>query len=255
MPWGRILMGMFKVSVNVANPADPKRFFNEEFWVDTGAIYSFVPEDRLEAIGLIPLRTRDLILADGRQDRRLLGEARSVCPSLKKHSPARWFLPRKARCICLARRLWKASAWTSIPPRGGLNRFLASSAGSWDREKHRILKGTDVGVAVALPPQQRVISVLPHRPFAPPIVSRVHSRRRCRWPRQLAGHNLATNRIGPWSKSAAAALAMTMSRGGPGRPSSSRRMIAAHSPPVPKRASPPGPPIQGRNRPDSSRNV
>jgi len=68
-------MGMFKVAVKVTNPADQSRFFEEEFWVDTGAIYSFVPEDRLEGIGLTPLRTRDLILSDGRHDRRLMGEA------------------------------------------------------------------------------------------------------------------------------------------------------------------------------------
>jgi predicted aspartyl protease len=68
-------VGMFKVAVKVANPADPKRFFEEDFWVDSGATYSFVPEDRLEAIGLNPLRSRDLVMADGRQTRRLLGEA------------------------------------------------------------------------------------------------------------------------------------------------------------------------------------
>lgn len=68
-------MGMFKVAVKLTNPADPKRFFEEDFWVDTGALYSFVPEDRLEEIGLAPLRSRELILADGRRDRRLLGEA------------------------------------------------------------------------------------------------------------------------------------------------------------------------------------
>ena len=75
-------MGMFKVPVKVANPADPSRSFAEEFWVDTGAIYSFVPEDRLEEIGLAPLRTRDLILADGQHDRRLMGEALFTLPEL-----------------------------------------------------------------------------------------------------------------------------------------------------------------------------
>jgi predicted aspartyl protease len=68
-------MGMFKVAVRVTNPADPSRFFEEDFWVDTGALYSFVPEDRLEEIGLAPLHSRELIMADGRRDRRLLGEA------------------------------------------------------------------------------------------------------------------------------------------------------------------------------------
>jgi predicted aspartyl protease len=68
-------MGMFQVSVRVSNPRDPSRFFEAPFWVDTGALYSFVPEDRLNQIGIEPLRARDLILADGRRDRRVLGEA------------------------------------------------------------------------------------------------------------------------------------------------------------------------------------
>jgi hypothetical protein len=51
-------MGMFQVSVRVANPRDPSRFFDAAFWVDTGALYSFVPEDRLHEIGMAPLRAR-----------------------------------------------------------------------------------------------------------------------------------------------------------------------------------------------------
>lgn len=68
-------MGKFKVAVKIINPSDPKLFFEEKFWVDTGALYSFVPEDKLQAIGIEPLHSRELILADGRRDRRLLGEA------------------------------------------------------------------------------------------------------------------------------------------------------------------------------------
>lgn len=68
-------MGMFKVNVTLTNSKDPSRSFTEEFWVDTGALYTFVPEDRLETIGIEPVHTRDLILADGRKERRLLGEA------------------------------------------------------------------------------------------------------------------------------------------------------------------------------------
>jgi predicted aspartyl protease len=68
-------MGMFQVLVKVANPRDPARSFEEKFWVDTGALYTFVPDNRLEEIGIVPLRARELILADGRRDRRLLGEA------------------------------------------------------------------------------------------------------------------------------------------------------------------------------------
>lgn len=50
--------------------------------MDTGALYWFVPEGRLNEIGVGPLRTRELILADGRRDRRLLGEAVFTIPQL-----------------------------------------------------------------------------------------------------------------------------------------------------------------------------
>ena len=66
-------MGMFKKKVKVSNSKDPDRFFEEEFWVDTGALYSFIPEDVLEKIGVEPSTKRNLIFADGRQDTRLLG--------------------------------------------------------------------------------------------------------------------------------------------------------------------------------------
>lgn len=68
-------MGMFQVSVSVANPMSPELSFREPFWVDTGALYSFAPEDRLAAIGVEPKFTRDFVFADGRRERRLVGEA------------------------------------------------------------------------------------------------------------------------------------------------------------------------------------
>jgi predicted aspartyl protease len=66
-------MGMFKKRVRVSNSKKPDSFFEEEFWVDTGALYSFVPEDYLERIRVEPSATRRLVLADGRQETRLLG--------------------------------------------------------------------------------------------------------------------------------------------------------------------------------------
>ena len=66
-------MGMMKKRVTVRNAKDSTRFFEEQFWVDTGALYSFVPEDHLERIGVEPSATRTLVLADGRQETRLLG--------------------------------------------------------------------------------------------------------------------------------------------------------------------------------------
>jgi len=66
-------MGMFKKRVKVSNLRKPEMFFEEEFWVDTGALYSFVPEGYLERIEVEPSGTRNLILADGRRESRLLG--------------------------------------------------------------------------------------------------------------------------------------------------------------------------------------
>jgi len=68
-------MGMFQVKVRVANSDEPERFFEEQFWVDTGALYSFAPAARLESIGLVPLRSRELIMTDGRIAKMQLGEA------------------------------------------------------------------------------------------------------------------------------------------------------------------------------------
>jgi predicted aspartyl protease len=68
-------MGMFQIKVTVANPQSPERSFQEPFWVDTGALYSFAPEDRLRAVGIVPKFARDSMFADGKKDRRLVGEA------------------------------------------------------------------------------------------------------------------------------------------------------------------------------------
>lgn len=80
---------MFRIKAKVSNSKKPELFFEEEFWIDTGALYSFVPEDYLERIGVEPAATRNLVLADGRQETRLLGfcdfqieglEGRIPCP-------------------------------------------------------------------------------------------------------------------------------------------------------------------------------
>jgi predicted aspartyl protease len=66
-------MGMFKKKIRVSNSKRPELSFEDEFWIDTGALYSFVPEELLEKIEVEPAATRALVLADGRQETRLLG--------------------------------------------------------------------------------------------------------------------------------------------------------------------------------------
>ena len=47
-------MGATHVTVRITNPADPDRFWEGLFLVDTGATDSLAPRPHLEAIGLKP---------------------------------------------------------------------------------------------------------------------------------------------------------------------------------------------------------
>jgi len=82
-------MGMFQVKVRVSNPIERSRYFEENFWVDTGSFYSWIPEDRLKEIGIVPQRTWEYILADGRRDKTLIGEALFTIPQLQDSATCR----------------------------------------------------------------------------------------------------------------------------------------------------------------------
>ena len=60
-------MGATHVTVTIRNPADPERYWEGLFLVDTGATDSLVPKPYLEAIGLVPKGRRVYELADGRE--------------------------------------------------------------------------------------------------------------------------------------------------------------------------------------------
>ncbi len=58
-------MGITTVPVTVRNLADPSRFWEGSFVVDTGAVDCVVPRKYLEGIGLTPGSSRVYTLADG----------------------------------------------------------------------------------------------------------------------------------------------------------------------------------------------
>ena len=60
-------MGATHVTVTIRNPAEPNRFWEGLFLVDTGATDSLVPTRHLEAIGLKPKGRRVYELADGKE--------------------------------------------------------------------------------------------------------------------------------------------------------------------------------------------
>ena len=94
-------MGMFKKKVKVSNSKKPEMFFEEDFWIDTGALYSFVPEDYLERIGVEPAATRNLIIADGRQQTRLLGFCDFQIEGLEGNIPCPVVFARKGSLLLL----------------------------------------------------------------------------------------------------------------------------------------------------------
>ena len=68
-------MGLTYLDVEVGNPANPEATEKIEFLVDSGAIYSVVPEAVLEKLGIKPLTTEHFILADGTKIARKKGGA------------------------------------------------------------------------------------------------------------------------------------------------------------------------------------
>ena len=58
-------MGATHVTVRITNPAEPDRFWEGLFLVDTGAADSLAPRPHLEAVGLKPEGKRVYELADG----------------------------------------------------------------------------------------------------------------------------------------------------------------------------------------------
>jgi len=58
-------MGFVHVTTTIRNPADPEKFWEGLFLVDTGATDCLVPRKHLDAIGLAPKGQRTYELADG----------------------------------------------------------------------------------------------------------------------------------------------------------------------------------------------
>lgn len=68
-------MGLTVVAMEIGNPAEPETTGPIELLVDSGAIYSVVPEAVLERLGIKPLAEQTFRLADGSKISRKKGGA------------------------------------------------------------------------------------------------------------------------------------------------------------------------------------
>ncbi|MFQ5778735.1 MAG: aspartyl protease family protein [Terriglobia bacterium] len=59
-------MGVFTGMLTVWNPAEPKRAEEFTVWVDTGASYSWLSRQRLEALGIRAARRKEFRTIEGR---------------------------------------------------------------------------------------------------------------------------------------------------------------------------------------------
>ncbi len=69
-------MGETYVTVTVSNPSEPERAWTAEFLADTGATFCIIPRNRLEELGIVPISSRHVELADGSITRLEMGIAR-----------------------------------------------------------------------------------------------------------------------------------------------------------------------------------
>ena len=80
-------MGLTTVIVRIANPADSKRYRDLEFLVDSGAIYTVVPEKILKELGIRPHSKRSFFLANGEKIERRMGNISFEYRGLRGASP------------------------------------------------------------------------------------------------------------------------------------------------------------------------
>ena len=59
-------MGMFTAKLRVWHPAHPEQVGEFELWVDTGAAYSWIFRERLEAMGIQPTGRMEFCAIEGR---------------------------------------------------------------------------------------------------------------------------------------------------------------------------------------------
>jgi len=68
-------MAITFLKIKVINPEHPKRAKECEFLVDSGAVYSVVPQNVLKSLGIKPTSSQEFILANGEIFKRPIGNA------------------------------------------------------------------------------------------------------------------------------------------------------------------------------------
>ena len=68
-------MCMTKVKLKISNPTKPAKKVEENFWVDSGAVYTVLPGKIVKKLALKPAYIQEFSLADGTVVKRAIGSA------------------------------------------------------------------------------------------------------------------------------------------------------------------------------------
>jgi transcription antitermination factor NusG len=151
-----------QIRVKVSNPEDPSRFFEEDFWVEPGAIYSSAPEQRMKEIDIRPLQVRELILSNGQHELRVVGEAVLTGPRLHESRTCPIIFSSNNSQYVLG-----ATAFENLSLQEIANRMSASASSKPLRtfekgESVKIISGpfaTFTGIVEELHPNQNTLTV------------------------------------------------------------------------------------------------
>jgi predicted aspartyl protease len=81
------LVAIIFLKVKVINPERPKKMRECEFLVDSGAVYSVVPQNVLKGLGIKPISFQEFILANGEIIKRPIGNAYFGCEGKIRAAP------------------------------------------------------------------------------------------------------------------------------------------------------------------------
>lgn len=68
-------MALTFLKLKISNPQKPHKKRECEFLVDSGAVYSVVPEELLKSLGIKPVATQEFTLANGEMIKKPIGNA------------------------------------------------------------------------------------------------------------------------------------------------------------------------------------
>jgi len=80
-------MALTYLTVKITNPENKKKFFKRRLLVDSGAVYSVLPKEELENLGIKPDKRQKFVLANNQEIEKEVGEARFIWNGFERTAP------------------------------------------------------------------------------------------------------------------------------------------------------------------------